>query len=94
MQKINFEYKGVMIKITNKLSETFKYDIPLKTVKEALDVLNEHYAHKLEEYTSLHVNIVFKKDDDKSILLNSRDSLDIELGQVNKISFYYPFKGG
>ena len=61
MQKILFKYKGTMIKITGRLSEEFEYDVPLSTVREALDALNRHYNNKLDDYVHSEVYLVLKR---------------------------------
>lgn len=94
MQKIRFEYKGTMIKVTEKLKEEFEYDIPLKYVKDALDALNNHYDQKLNDYVSKNISIVLKREDGRNFLITSDEGLNIELGRDNTIIFYYPFKGG
>jgi hypothetical protein len=92
MQKILFKYKGTMIKITGKLSEEFEHDVPLSTVREALDALNRHYDNKLHDYLFSEVYLVLKREGE-SVLINT-SSLDEKLGAINTITFYTPFKGG
>ena len=94
MQTIHFEYKGTMIKTTNKLKEVFEYDSPLNTVREALNILNLHYNNKLDKYILSNVSIILKRDDSKKVLINTEDGLNMELGLKNTITFFYPFKGG
>lgn len=94
MQTILFKYKGTMVQVTKCLKEVFKYDDSLKTVREALDKLNEHYQLQLSQYVENKVFIVFEKDGEKSMMLSSETDLEASLGINNVITFYYPFKGG
>jgi len=94
MQKICFHYKGSMIKVTNTYKEVFEYNTPISTVREALDVLNEYYDYKLNQYVSSNVNVILKIDENKSLLLTTEEDLDTKLSHTNTIIFYYPFKGG
>lgn len=94
MQTIDFHYKGTMIKITQKLNEVFENDPPLRTVREALNLLNKHYDYELDKYILTNVSVVLKRDDGKNFLINTEGGLDTELGLKNSINFFYPFKGG
>lgn len=93
MQKICFEYKGTMINITNKLTETFECNPPLITVREAIYMLNDNYDHKLDDYVLSNISVVLKNGDN-NYLITTEDGLNIKLGDSNIITFFYPFKGG
>lgn len=93
MQEINFEYKGTMINITNKLKETFECNPPLITVRDAIYMLNDYYKHKLDDYVLSNVSLVLKNGDN-NFLITTEDGLNMELGDSNTITFFYPFKGG
>ena len=94
MQKITFEYKGTMIKVTNALKESFEYAEPISTVRNALLALNKRYSNKLDQFVNGDVSLILKKDGQPGVLINNDSSLDIELGDINTITFFYPFKGG
>ncbi|HZK61390.1 MAG TPA: hypothetical protein VFC41_04890 [Anaerovoracaceae bacterium] len=94
MQTIIFKYKGTMIQVTKCLNEVFKYEDSLKTVREALNKLNENYQMQLSQYIEKKVFIVFEKDGEKSTMLSNEIDLETYLGINNVITFYYPFKGG
>ena len=91
--KIIFEYKGTMVKITKNLSESFEFSRPIKTVRDALAFLNERYNHELSQHIDEDINVILKRDDNPGILIKD-EGIDEELGEVNTITFFYPFRGG
>ena len=94
MRSVTFKYKGAMIKTTNALNESFCYTGPVSTVKDALLALNKHYDNRLSQYTNENVSVILEKDASPGVLINTDETLDIELGDTNVITFFSHFKGG